>query len=259
MNQQRLAIALALGGASTLVIVQACGGGSASERGGPSVQARGVTTDSNSATANNRCDATERGREVSEYDTSGDDHPDVRKVFQRMGTAPTVRLVLICREADLNGDGTKDVVRYYDDEGRPMREEADRDFDAAMDEISYYENGRIQRIETDTNHDGRVDLKVFYEAGQPLRTERDTAARSTADHWSPDRWEYFENGRMIRTGADVDGDGVVDRWDRDETLRRAAEQAEALEQAQADQAAAAENADAGVPTDAGRVDGGSRS
>lgn len=257
---QRLSIALAL------ISVSACGGSTPAQRHGESQSARSVAT-TGDANATNRCDATERGRETSEYDTSGDDVPDVRKVFQRMGTPPATRLVLICREADLNGDGTKDVVRYYNDEGRPLREEADRDFDGQMDEISFYENGRIQRMENDTNHDGKVDLKIFYDNGNPVRTERDTANRSTPDHWQADRWEYFDNGRMVRTGADLDGDGVVDRWDRDESLRNAAAAEEAAAAAAEDNAAATgEAVDGGVPADGGaaadagaRADAGSRS
>lgn len=197
-------------------------GGAAENQTAAYARSRGVQTasDGTSASTSGRCDANAPNREVSEYDTSGDDVPDVRKVFLQVGRAPLIRLVLICREADLNGDGTKDVVRYYNDEGRPLREEADRNFDGQMDEVIFFEDGRVSRSETDTTGDGKVDTKVFYERGQPVRTERDLAGRSTADRWRPDRWEYFQEGRLVRAGVDLDGDGVVDRWDRDETMRR---------------------------------------
>ncbi len=163
-----------------------------------------------------RCETDGNDREVSEYDTSGDEIPDVRRVFRRAGDPPLIRLVLTCREADLNGDGTKDVVRYYNDEGRPLREEADRNFDGQIDTITYFQDGRIVRQEMDDNADGRVDMKVFFDdAGVALRAERDIAGRSTPTQWHPDRWEYFEHGRMVRMGTDIDGDGRVDRWDRD--------------------------------------------
>lgn len=163
-----------------------------------------------------RCETDGTDREVSEYDTSGDEVPDVRRVFRRAGDPPLIRLVLTCREADLNGDGTKDVVRYYNDEGRPLREEADRNFDGQIDTITYFQDGRIVRQEMDENADGRVDMKVFFDDnGQALRAERDLAGRSTPTQWHPDRWEYFERGRMVRMGTDIDGDGRVDRWDRD--------------------------------------------
>lgn len=194
----------------------------------------------------NRCNADSPDREVSEYDTSGDEYPDVRKVFLSVGEGALARLVLICREADLNGDGTKDIVRYYNDEGRPVREESDRNFDGRMDEITFFEAGRIVRQEQDTSGNGRVDTKIFFENGEALRTERDIAGRSTADNWVPDRWEYFEGGRMIRMGTDVDGDGRVDRWDRDSEWQREMDRREADQIEQAEQ----ENAESGDSEDA---------
>ena len=198
-----------------------------------------------------RCEGGE-DREVSEYDTSGDEYPDVRKVFLVHGTGRLARLVLICREADLNGDGTKDIVRYYNDEGRPTREEADRDFDGTMDEVTFYERGRVARLEQDTNADGTIDTKIFYENGRPLRGERDLAGRSTAGTWRPDVWEYYEEGRVVRSGRDVDGDGRVDRWDRDaiwhaeqerEEARQRAEEEAAEEGAEGEDGEAEEGAD----------------
>lgn len=166
------------------------------------------------------CDATKPNYEVSEYDTSGDDTPDVRKVFLRLGEGVLARLVLVCRESDLNADGRKDVVRYYSDEGKPLREEADRNFDGKMDEVTFFQEGQILRQEFDSTHDGKVDTKIYFDAGKPLRAERDLKARSTAERWQPDRWEYYEDGRVVRMGTDVDGDGKVDRWDRDMSIRR---------------------------------------
>ena len=211
-----------------LLAAMGCGGGEAERR----EEARALSEDGRSRSlasadqATNdqgRCDASQADRETSEYDTSGDEVPDVRKVFRRIGEAPLMRLILICREADLNGDGIKDVVRHYTDEGRPLREEADRDFDGQMDEVVFFEEGRVIRLEADQNRDGQVDTKVFYERGTPVRSERDIAGRSTVAAWRPDRWEYFEHGRLIRMGTDLDGDGRVDRWDRDEEGQRAVE------------------------------------
>jgi hypothetical protein len=187
-----------------------------------------------------RCNADVTGREVSEYDTSGDDIPDVRKVFMQLGDAANPRLVLICRESDVNSDGRKDVVRYYDDEGRSLREEADRNFDSKMDSITIYQNGSVVRQELDDNYDGKIDTKVFYEGGKPLRAERDIKGRSTATQWRPDRWEYFEGGRMVRMGTDLDGDARVDRWDRDGAWKKAQDAAAA--QAEKDAAAGATTA-----------------
>lgn len=173
-----------------------------------------------------RCDTTSAGLEVSEYDTSGDSTPDVRRVFRRVGDPPLTRLVLACRESDLNGDGTKDVVRYYNDEGRPLREEADRNFDGTLDTVEIFQDGRIVREERDENGDGTIDYKTYFDDdGHASRTERDLAGRSTATEWHPDRWEYYEEGRMVRMGTDLDGDGRVDRWDRDHEFSPAPEDA----------------------------------
>jgi hypothetical protein len=198
-----------------LLLAPACGGNKAGAKNGGDV-ARGKAL----AGATDGTTASDARHEVSEYDTSGDETLDVRKVFLRVGDGTLARLVLVCRESDLNSDGVKDIVRYYTDEGRPTREEADRDFDGQMDEITYFQNGQIMRQEFDSKGNGRVDGKVFFEDGKPLRAERDLKGRSTTEKWQPDRWEYFEGGRMVRMGTDLDGDGKVDRWDRDMILRR---------------------------------------
>ncbi|MFN7701205.1 MAG: hypothetical protein ACK6CU_06180 [Deltaproteobacteria bacterium] len=198
-----------------LAPVSACGGNN-QRRSTARRRAAPPTTPGERVDDRGRCETEGTDREVSEYDTSGDEIPDVRRVFRRAGDPPLIRLVLTCREADLNGDGTKDVVRHYNDEGRPIREEADRNFDGQIDTITFFQDGRIVRQEVDENADGRVDMKVFFDDnGQPLRAERDLAGRSTPTQWHPDRWEYFERGRMVRMGTDIDGDGRVDRWDRD--------------------------------------------
>ncbi|MCA9602359.1 MAG: hypothetical protein KC417_10055, partial [Myxococcales bacterium] len=198
-----------------VALASACGGGAEGEK--KTTSGKAISNSSRATPLGNsdpgRCDATGADREISEYDTTGDNVPDVRKVFMKVGAVPFSRLVMICREADVNGDGDKDVVRYYNDEGRPVREEADRNFDGKMDEITVYENGRIVLVELDADHNGIVDSKTFFEGGRPARSEKDTVGRSTTTEWKPDRWEYFEHGRMVRMGTDVDGDGRVDRWD----------------------------------------------
>ncbi|HKP57207.1 MAG TPA: hypothetical protein VJV78_10815 [Polyangiales bacterium] len=175
-------------------------------------------------TGDPRCDATLPNRESNEYDTSGNDQPDVRKVFLRVGDPGASRLVLICREADVNGDGKKDVVRIYDDEGRSLREDVDRNFDGKIDQHTYFQNGQIVRHEFDDNFDGKIETKVYYDNGKPSRAERDLAGRSTPAQWRPDRWEYFDAGKTVRMGTDLDGDARVDRWDRDAAWKKSQEQ-----------------------------------
>jgi len=205
-----------------LALSVGCGASSSSAAGKSTVadQDRSKSLPSEGKTAAQHCNGSDARHEVSEYDTSGDETPDVRKVFLRLGEGTLARLVLVCRESDLNADGRKDVVRYYSDEGQALREEADRNFDGTMDEVTYFQEGQILRQEFDTQGDGKVDTKIYFDSGKPLRAERDLKARSTAERWQPDRWEYYEDGRVVRMGTDVDGDGKVDRWDRDSTLRR---------------------------------------
>ena len=117
-----------------------------------------------------RCDASKPGREISEYDTSGDGKHDVRKVFVALGEDVEARLVMICREADVNADGRKDVVRYYDDEGRSLREESDRDFDGRMDMALVFQEGKVVQQEIDENRDGKVDTKIYIADGKFVRT-----------------------------------------------------------------------------------------
>lgn len=229
MKSELLALVLMTG-----FVTPGCGGGTQATSRGTSARTRAMEGSSRPDDDQGRCDTDAPDREVSEYDTSGDSHPDVRRVFRRVGTAPLVRLILACREADLNADGTKDLVRYYNDEGRPLREEADRDFNGTIDSITFYQDGHVVRQEQDTDADGRVDTKIFFERGRVVRTERDLAGRSTATQWQPDRWEYFEEGRMVRMGTDINGDGNVDRWDRDSAwneARRAEDNQETIDTA----------------------------
>lgn len=183
-----------------------------------------------------RCDR--QGREVVDQDTDGDGAGDVRKVYVRV-TRPGGQAVqvMVCREIDLNHDGVKDVVRYYTDEGRPLREEADRDFDGRIDAVNFFESGMVVRREVDANHDGRVDGWTYLERGLPTRGERDVNGDGRKDHW-----EYYEQGRVVRVGEDLDGDGRVDRW-----FRNAAAQAADSQR----QPTAAEGADGGVAADGG--------
>lgn len=204
------------------LLAAGCAGASESVESNTADRAAAEAT-SRKGTGDPRCDATDPAREVSEYDTSGDEIPDVRKVFARVGPPSANRIVMICREADINGDGTKDVVRIYDDEGRSVREDNDRNFDGKIDQLSIFQSGVIVRHEFDDNFDGRIETRTYFENGKPLRVERDLAGRSTPEQWRPDRWEYFENGRTVRMGTDLDGDARVDRWDRDAAWKKAQE------------------------------------
>lgn len=230
-NAGRLVLGTILG-----VACAACAASKLQAKTGPS-RAASLGPDTKGS-GSERCDGAKQGREVSEYDTTGDGRPDVRKVFLAIGVGVDARLVMICRETDVNGDGKKDVIRYYDDDGRSLREEADRNFDGRMDQTLVFQDGNVMREELDENFDGKIDTKIFYQGAKPLRAERDLKGRSTASQWRPDRWEYYEDNRMVRMGTDLDGDGRVDRWDRDLTWKSAK-----------DKQVEAESAPEGAPTE----------
>lgn len=175
-----------------------------------------------------------RHLEASVYDTNRDGTPDVRKVFLIREESVDLRATLICREADLNGDGAVDIVRYYSDEGDPIREEADRNFDGRMDSITVFEGGLIFRRDLDEDFDGRFDTRIYFEDGKMSRIERDLAGRG-GDEFQVDRFEYLDGRHVVRMGTDLDGDGSVDRWERDEEFeaRRRAEERRAQEAEQA--------------------------
>jgi hypothetical protein len=160
----------------------------------------------------------EKGNRVEKLDLNHDTIPDVTKVYSTVTKYGIEKEVMICREADLNFDGRKDIIRYFSDEGRPLREELDMDFDGKIDVVNYFENGKIVKQEMDTNFDGLVDIWNYFAEGKLVRSERD----SNKDG-KPDIWEHYSNGELMRIGYDVDGDGKVDRWERSEEGEEVAE------------------------------------
>jgi hypothetical protein len=162
-----------------------------------------------------RCEWEGRGdREVSEATAAGAFQPNIRRVYQIIGTGTDRRKVLICREVDTNLDGIKDVLRTFNDHGESLREEADTDFNGTVDSWITFNNGRIVKHELDSNGDGRPDRWKFYLQAKLSRIQRDTNFDG-----KPDVWEIYVRGNLERVGVDVDFDGRVDRWDRDESSR----------------------------------------
>jgi hypothetical protein len=101
----------------------------------------------------------------------GTGRPDVARVYKRDGgfRSPSV---LSCREVDMNGDGRKDMLVYYEPDGRKLREEFDHDYDGVVDVKGFYEQGKLVRQELDVNHDGKADVVQHFEAGKMVRSER---------------------------------------------------------------------------------------
>jgi hypothetical protein len=160
-------------------------------------------------------------REASEVAGPGSVLPNVRRVYQVIGTGEDRHKVLICREIDTNFDGVKDVVRFYNEKGESLSEEADANYDGRIDTWITFIKGRLAEVKLDTNFDGKPDEFKYYVNGKLTRIVRDTNFDG-----KPDVWEIYRDGHLERMGVDVDGDEHVDRWDHDTEQRRRFEEAE---------------------------------
>jgi hypothetical protein len=171
-------------------------------------------------------------REVAESVGTGALQPSIRRVYRVVGQGSDRRRVIVCREVDTNLDGKKDVVRRYNDQGEPIEERADTDYDGVLDRSSRFSRGKITLIEIDHNQDDKPEETRYYQDGKLSRVQRDTNADG-----KPDIWEIYAGGHLERMGVDVDFDGRVDRWNRDEVTLRAQRAAEEAEPAPQDSAA----------------------
>jgi hypothetical protein len=210
-----LAISLALGGA-------ACDNGAKFEPQTPKVDAKkrapGNVDDHSMCEWKGKPD-----REASEVAGPGSIQPNVRRVYQIVGTGQDRHKVLICREIDTNFDGVKDVVRHYNEKGESVSEEADANYDGKIDTWITFIKGRLAEVKLDTspNHDGKPHEWKYYTNGKLTRIVRDANFDG-----KPDVWEIYRDGKLERMGVDVDGDEHVDRWDHDTEMRRRFEEAE---------------------------------
>jgi hypothetical protein len=150
-------------------------------------------------------------REVSESVGTGALQPSIRRVYRVIGEGDQRRRILICREVDTNLDGTKDLVRRYNDQGEAVEEQADSNYDGKLDTWIRFSKGRIAQVDVDLNGDDVPDETRYYVHGKLSRVQRDTNHDG-----KPDIWEIYAGGHLERMGVDVDHDGRVDRWNRDE-------------------------------------------
>jgi hypothetical protein len=192
-----------------------------------------------------RCDFKGRtDRDVVETASPNSVKPNIRRVYGISGQGEDARRVLLCREVDTNLDGVKDVVRTYTDQGDPLHELVDSDFDGKVDTWITFAGGRLAEVKIDRNRDGQPDEKRVYIAGRKVRAELDDNHNG-----KPNIREIYEDGHLQRRGVDLDGDGNIDRWDRDEVAARLADEKEREEAEKEEQKKQAEQADAG-PADA---------
>lgn len=172
------------------------------------------TTRLTAATKNDesRCEFQGRlDREVAEAVGNGAQHASIRRVFAFALDGERSRGVLLCREVDTNHDGIKDVVRFYDDEGRKTRERADSDHNGKPDTWIRFAKGYVVRVELDLTGNGAIDETRFYLKGKLSRIQLDTNGDG-----KPDVWEMYSKGHLDRIGQDLNFDGRVNRWSRDE-------------------------------------------
>jgi hypothetical protein len=203
----------------------------------PKVKAkRGIAA--GSADDRSRCEWKGRqDREASETAGSGSITPNIRRVYQVTGMGEERRKVLVCREIDTNFDGIKDVVRWYNDHGESLHEEADSNYDGRIDTWITFTKGHLAEVRTDSNGDGRPDEWKSYSSGKLARIKRDQNGDGR-----PDTWEIYQDGKLERMGVDLDGDERVDRWDHDNELRRKLDEAERKKEAEQAAAEAAKKA-----------------
>lgn len=184
-------------------------------------QVTGISQDDQS-----KCEYNARpDREVRETTGPGSFLPNIRRVYAILGTGEDRRRILLCREVDTNLDGTKDVVRTYNDKGEKLNELSDSDFDGKIDTWVTFSGGHIAKVELDKHATGKPSEWRFYVGGKLSRVQRDTNKDG-----KPDVWEVYAKGTLQRMGVDLDGDGRVDRWDRDEVLARAEQEEEESEE-----------------------------
>jgi len=165
-------------------------------------------------------------RDVVETAGTGSVTPNVRRVFAVVGQGADRNRILVCREADTNYDGIKDVVRRYNDKGEAIYEEADTNYDGKIDVWLTFSKGHLVEEKLDRNYDGNPDEWKYYSNGKITRAKRDTN-----NDGKPDIWEmYSPTGSLERIGVDVDGDERVDRWDYDNDVRREREEKERAEE-----------------------------
>jgi hypothetical protein len=234
--------AISLG--AVLCVGVGCGGGSPPPASQAAVEGRARNVGDAGFDDQSRCDYKGRAdREVAETAGPGAVQPNVRRVYQMVGSGESMHRVIICREIDTNLDGIKDIVRTYNEKGESLHEEADTNYDGRVDTWITFSAGRIAKEEIDSDFNGTPDIWKYYVGGQLSRIQRDTNHDGRAD-----RWEFYTDGKLERAGVDLDFDGHVDRWDHDEIARLAAEAQERSSDQGAKSSTGSGVGDGGVPS-----------
>lgn len=109
------------------------------------------------------------------------------------------------RKADLDGDGVKESVVYYEG-NKIVKIVMDKNHDGKADATIYYRNGFRDYAELDTNFDGVIDTVIlYYFTGVPASIAIDRNGDG-----KPDKWIYFKNGIIYKKEWDRNFDGIPD-------------------------------------------------
>lgn len=130
------------------------------------------------------------GEQVVAHDLDRDGRADLWVVT---ALTPDGRERTVRKEIDLSGDGTADLFKRYDPQGRLLVEAYDADFDGKLDAVVHYADGTRVRAERDEDADGRADVWVFYDGDRILRREEDRDGDGEVDYR-----EEWEDGTVTR-------------------------------------------------------------
>jgi hypothetical protein len=219
-SHSALRILAALVVASSAATV-ACGGSTPGPKPVTVDNRKGLVSSANGV-GDSRCEVDGRSDRVRVLSQAlGAEQGSIQRVYATGAVQEDGRRVVRCREVDTNLDGVKDLVRTFTDDGDPLLEQADSNYDGKVDTWVTFARGKVAHLETDKNGDGRPDEYRVYSQGVLTKVQRDSNHDGRLD-----TWEVYEQGRLNRIGTDRNGDEKVDRWYRDAELVRR-EQAEA--------------------------------
>jgi hypothetical protein len=149
---------------------------------------------------------------VEKGDVSGDGKPDVWGYYKEVPDPANPKVtakILVKKEADLNFDGRKDILREFDDEGVLRREEVDLDFDGNLDEMVVYDKGILREKHIFRSGSSRPFIWKFFEEGKMNRMDRDDNGDGRADYCEL----WYAGERISKRGWDKDGNGECDYWE----------------------------------------------
>lgn len=153
---------------------------------------------------------------VDELDSNADGTVDARYTYVWDGD------LLVEERYDSNADGVVDrsFSHTYDEQGRQVRTELDKDGDGVTDEIGVkeWDGDDLIALRVDSDADGTWDyvLEQDFEDGMLVALREDVDGDGTWDTVETYGWD--EEGRPLLKEVDAGGDGVVDKrttWEWD--------------------------------------------